>query len=219
MPPAKKALLIGATGLIGAHCLQELIMDNEFAQIEAWVRRPLDLSHPKLQSIIMNLGDIPQIVSTDATHIFCCLGTTIRKAGSQNAFRKVDYEYVVELAKLAERSHVEKFLVISSIGANAESGNFYLRVKGEMEEAVKSLSIPAIIIIRPSMLLGKRQEFRLGEQIGKGLMLVFNFLLVGKLRKYRGIKSVTVAKAMVRLAKEHSEGRIEVESNHIGNWQ
>jgi uncharacterized protein YbjT (DUF2867 family) len=219
MPSIKTALLIGATGLTGSLCLRELIADNYFTYIEAWVRKPLDISHPKLKSILMDFSMISQLPSTTATHIFCCLGTTIRKAGSQEAFREVDYGYVVELAKLAERSHAETFLVISSLGANAGSGNFYLRVKGEMEETIKKCTIPSIIIMRPSMLLGNRPEFRAGEQIGKGLMKAFNFLLVGKLKRYRGIEAATVARAMLTLAKEQSEGTFIVESDHIHKWQ
>jgi uncharacterized protein YbjT (DUF2867 family) len=219
MPSIKKVLLIGATGLTGSQCLRELIADNNFAQIEAWVRKPLDISHPKLKCVITDFSKISHIQSTTATHIFCCLGTTIRKAGSQEAFREIDCGYVVELAKLAERSHAEKFIVISSLGASADSGNFYLHVKGEMEEAVKNCSIPSIIILRPSILLGKRQEFRIGEVIGKGLFRTFNFLLVGKLKKYRGIESATVARAMLTLAKEQSEGVYIIESDHIHKWQ
>jgi uncharacterized protein YbjT (DUF2867 family) len=219
MSTSKKALLIGATGLIGSHCLQELITDKEFAHVEIWVRNPLEIKHPGLKCVIKDFRSISKISSTDATHIFCCLGTTIKIAGSKEAFREVDYEYVVELARLAERSGTEKFLVVSSIGANSRSGNFYLRVKGEMEEAIKCCKIPSIIIMKPSMLLGKRKEFRAGEQIGKGLMLAFDFLLVGKLKKYRGNEAATVARAMVTLAKEQNTGIFLADSDHIRKWK
>lgn len=218
-PIAKKALIVGASDLIGGCCLQELTNVIEFTHIESWGRKPLKISNSRLKNVQVNFTDIAKIPSTDATHLFCCLGTTIRKAGSQAAFREVDFEYVVALAKLAERSHAEKFLVISSIGANSGSGNFYLRVKGEMEEAVKSLAIPSIIFMRPSMLLGKRPEFRIGEEFGKMIMLAFNFLLVGKLRKYRAIEATTVARAMLTLAKEPTHGMLVVESDHIHKWQ
>jgi len=219
MTHSKKALLIGASGLIGSHCLQALLDDVYFTQIEVWVRKPLAIKHLKLKCIIRDLGDISQIPATDATHVFCCLGTTIKKAGTQAAFRKVDFDYVVEMAKLAERSHVTNFTLISSIGANPQSGNFYLCVKGQMEEAVKSCSIHSIIILRPSMLLGKRQEFRIGEEVGKALMHALNFLFVGKLRKYRGIQASAVAKEMIELAKESSAGIRVVESDKIRKWQ
>jgi uncharacterized protein YbjT (DUF2867 family) len=219
MPLAKKALIVGASGLIGGSCLTELTNDKEFTHIETWGRKLLKLSNSRLKSVQLDFTGIAKIPSTDATHIFCCLGTTIRKAGSKAAFREVDFEYVLEMAKLAERSKAEKFLVISSIGANSGSGNFYLRVKGEMEEAVRSLSIPSIIFMRPSMLLGRRPEFRIGEEIGKLVMLAFNFMLVGNLRKYRAIEAATVAKAMLTLAKEPTRGMLVVESDHIHKWQ
>jgi uncharacterized protein YbjT (DUF2867 family) len=219
MNPSKNALLIGASGLVGSHCLKILLEDEEFEQIEAWVRRPLEIVDTKLNCVVMDFGDISKISGIKATHVFCCLGTTISKAGSQAAFQEVDLEYVIELAKLAERSHVEKFIVISSIGANPASKNFYLRTKGKMEEGVKSCSIPSAIILRPSMLLGARQEFRLGEQIGKMLMRIFNSLLIGKLIKYRGIEANSVARAMVSLAKEESKGLRVVEYNQMQKWK
>jgi len=215
----KKALIVGATGLIGSNCLKILLNDSSFSLTEVWTRKPMELIHPRLKNIVTDFRDIAKIQSTDATHIFCCLGTTIAKAGSQSAFREVDFEYVLALAKLAERSDTLSFSVISSIGANPKASNFYLRTKGEMEEAVNACSIPSIIILRPSMLLGKRQEFRFGEMVGKALMLAFNFMLVGKLRKYRGIQAVSVASAMVRLAKENSKGIVVIESDQIHKWQ
>jgi uncharacterized protein YbjT (DUF2867 family) len=219
MIPSKKVLLIGASGLIGHHCLRLLLADNEYTHVEIWVRQPFEIKHPKLKCIVTDFNDITKIPSTDATHIFCCLGSTIKKAGSQSAFRKVDYEYVAELAKLAERSHAENFSVVSSIGANPNSGNFYLRVKGEMEVSLKACSIPSILILRPSMLLGKRQEFRFGELMGKAMMQSFGFLLVGKLRKYRGIQAETVARVIVKLAKKQSKGILILESDQINKWQ
>jgi len=210
-----KALLVGATGLIGSHCLQALLYDNAFTEVEAWVREPLGLIHSKLRIVLIDFPYISRIPTTDASYVFCCLGTTIRNAGSQDAFRKVDFEYVVEMAKLAQRSGVEKFLVISSLGAGVGASNFYLRTKGEMEEEVIRCGLPAVVILRPSMLLGKRKEFRPAEVVGKAAMQVFNFILFGKLKKYRAIKASDVARAMVRLAKDNNTGVLKIESDQI----
>lgn len=210
-----KALLVGATGLIGSNCLQELLNDNAFTEVEAWVRKPLGITHPKLRIVLVDFPDIPRIPSTDASHVFCCLGTTIKNAGSEEAFRRVDYEYVVEMAMLAQRSGVKKFLVISSLGASFNASNFYLRTKGEMEAEVIKCGIPSIVILRPSMLLGKRNEFRPAEVIGKAIMPVFNFILIGKMKKYRAIQASDVAKAMVRLATDDNTGVLKIESDQI----
>ncbi len=201
----KKALLLGSSGLIGSHCLIELLADEYYTTIEIWVRTSSGIKHPKLKETIIDFDNIKN-KSTDAQHVFCCLGTTIKKAKSQEAFRKVDFDYVVDLAKISEKSEVEKFLVISSIGAKMNTKNFYLRTKGQMEKAIKQCKIPSIFIFQPSILLGKRKEFRFGELIAKFLMRLFKYLFWGKMKKYRGIEATNIAKAMVMLAKEENQG-------------
>lgn len=201
----KKALLLGSSGLIGSHCLTELLADEYYSIVEIWVRTSSGIKHPKLIETIIGFDDIKNR-NTDAQHVFCCLGTTIKKAKSQEAFRKVDYDYVVDLAKISEKSGVGKFLVISSIGAKVKTGNFYLRTKGEMEDAIKQCKIPAIFIYQPSILLGKRKEFRFGEIIAKFMMRMLKYLFWGKMKKYRGIEASTIAKAMVMVAKEENLG-------------
>lgn len=215
MNKSRKALLVGATGLIGSYCLQALLDDDAFAEVEVWARKPLGIVHHKLRIVLIDFPNISRIPSTDASHVFCCLGTTIKNAGSQDAFRKVDFEYVVEMAKLAKRSGVGKFLVISSLGVNVGASNFYLRTKGEMEEEVINCGPPAVVVLRPSMLLGKRNEYRPAEVIGQAVMKVFRFILFGKLKKYRAIEASDVARAMVILAKESKKGVIKIESDQI----
>lgn len=215
MNKSNKALLIGASGLIGNYCLKALLEDDSFAEVEVWVRKPLGIIHRKLRIVFIDFPNISHIPNTDASHIFCCLGTTIKKAGSQDAFRKVDFEYVVEMAKLAKRSGVGKFLVISSIGASVGASNFYLRTKGEMEEEVINYGPSTVVIFRPSMLLGKRNEFRPAEIIGQAMMKVFKFILISKLKKYRAIEASDVALAMVMLAKQSKNGVITLESDQI----
>jgi uncharacterized protein YbjT (DUF2867 family) len=129
------------------------------------------------------------------------MGTTIKVAGSQDAFMKVDYTYVLNFAQLAKRNGIDKFIVVSSLGADKNSANFYLKVKGDVENDLTRLKFKNLIIVRPSMLLGDRKEFRLGELIGKKIMKGLAFLFVGKLKKYKAIEASTVAKAMLMLSK------------------
>ena len=210
-----KALIVGSTGLIGNCCLQELLTDDTYTVIEIWVRKPTEYSQHRLIEKLINFDKISEMPSTDADHMFCCLGTTINKVKSKELFVKIDRDYVTELAKLAERSGCKSFVVISSIGANSNSGNFYLRTKGEMEDALKKLAIPSIYILRPSILLGKRNEFRFGELLGKAFMVGFQFLFIGKLRKYRGIQASVVGRAMISLAKSEGNGIFTIESDQI----
>jgi uncharacterized protein YbjT (DUF2867 family) len=215
----KKALLIGATGLTGTECLKLLLNDDFYSGVEIWVRRPTGISHPKLIENVIDFDKIHQIENLKADHVFCCLGTTIGKAGSQENFYKIDHDYVLACAKVAERSQAGKFLYISSIGANIASGNFYLRTKGQVEESLSQLIIPSVVIFRPSMLLGNRKEFRLGERIGKAIMTVFQFLMIGSLRKYRGIQASQVANAMIVEAKSTENGGFRIiESDMIQEY-
>ena len=203
----KTAIVLGATGLIGSYCLEHLLKSDEYEKVIALVRKSTGMSHPKLIQQQIDFDSMSEYANLFAADdVFCCLGTTIKVAGSQDAFRKVDYTYVAEAARLAANKGCRQFLVVSSIGANSKSSNFYLRVKGEMEEAVQKNSLEAIHIFRPSMLLGPRKEFRLGERIGKVLMTVFAPLLFGSLRKYKPIQAETVAKTMLDAAKTGKAG-------------
>jgi uncharacterized protein YbjT (DUF2867 family) len=211
MDTAHKALLIGASGLIGKQCLNLLLTDTYYSEVEIWVRKSLSISHPKLKERIVDF-DTMDAQTTEARSVFCCLGTTIKRAGSQEAFVKVDHDYVLSLAGVARKSGAHNFLVISSIGANPASENFYLRTKGTMEDDVKAVGIPAVSILRPSFLMGHRDEKRTGETIAKAIMTIFGFMLVGGLRKYRGILDTVVAKAMIHLSKQELIGFNIVES-------
>jgi uncharacterized protein YbjT (DUF2867 family) len=213
-----RALIIGATGLIGSYCLKEMLNDDSYSSVEIWVRKHTGITHLKLTERVINFEILSDLNLNGIDHVFCCLGTTIHKAKTKEAFSKVDKEYVSELAKLAESSECQKFLVVSSIGANKNSKNFYLRTKGEMEELVKKKSVPAIYILQPSMLLGNRKEFRFGEIIGKTMMFLIEFMLIGKMRKYRGIHASTIAKALLQLAKLDKEGVFVLTSDQIDRF-
>jgi uncharacterized protein YbjT (DUF2867 family) len=215
----KKALLIGATGLTGGECLNLLLNDYYYDGVEIWVRKSTGITHKKLIERIIDFDKIHLIDCNNADHVFCCLGTTINKAKSKDNFYRIDHDYVINCARVAEKSKSEKFLYISSLGANKDSGNFYLRTKGKVEESLNKIIIPCVIIFRPSMLLGNRGEFRLGEKIGKAIMTAFQFLLIGSLKKYRGVRAEQVAKAMIEEAKSTTDcGFRIIESDQIQEY-
>jgi uncharacterized protein YbjT (DUF2867 family) len=203
----KTAILLGSKGLIGNHVLHLLLTDNDYEKVKVFVRKPLLINHPKLEQYIVNFNDsnsFEKLVTGDV--IFCCLGTTIKIAGSQDAFRKVDYKYPLTFAQAGKQNNVKQYLIISSMGATTSTSNFYLKTKGEVEAAIKNLNFYSFVILRPSMLLGDRKEFRLGEIIGKVVMQAISFLFIGSLKKYKAIQANTVAQAMIRQSKTATEG-------------
>ncbi|ALI98418.1 oxidoreductase [Rufibacter tibetensis] len=207
MVSPKVALIAGASGLVGGHCLQLLLQSPRYNKVISVGRKKLNLEHPKLQQIIVDFDNLEQYHhSLIADDVYCCLGTTIKKAGSKENFRKVDYTYVVNLAKITSRHFATQFLVVSALGADSHSRIFYNHVKGEMEEAVKKLPFTAVHIFQPSLLLGERQEVRLGERAAATFMKTAGFLFNGPLRKYKGIHAKTVAKAMLEAAKQDGGG-------------
>jgi len=218
MQKTYKGLIIGATGLCGKNCLYKLLKDPDYTEVKIWVRKTSGISHPKLTEKIIDFDNMESLEETDAEHVFCCLGTTIKKAGSQTSFYKIDHGYVISAAKIAARSGAKKFLYISSIGANAQSKNFYLRTKGKVEEDLKKVFPNGLFIFRPSMLMGPREEFRFGEKIGKAFMRTFGFIFIGRLKKYRGIEASMVANAMILLAKSEKKGINIIESDKISEF-
>lgn len=213
---AKTAILIGSTGLTGYHLLRKLISSDAYNKVICFVRQSSKLSHPKLTQHIVDF-DKPESYQDliEGNDMFCCLGTTIKKAGSQEAFEKVDLHYPLQFAKMGAMKGVKHFSIMSSIGANPQSNNFYLRTKGKCEEGLRILPFQSVSIFRPSILIGNRKEFRLGEIIGKYAMRGLSVFMVGKLRKYRPIKSKDVACAMFRIAQENTVGFHVYESNEI----
>lgn len=203
----KSALIAGATGLTGNKLVKVLLDHTEYEKVYVFVRRPLAMDHPKLEQIQIDyyrLDAYKKYFQVD--DVFCCLGTTIKKAGSQKAFRRVDYDYPVALARLAKSAGVKNFLVISAMGADSRSNIFYNRVKGQMEDSLKKIELPALHIFQPSLLLGDRQEFRLGEKAASIITPVFSPLLRGGMKKYKPIQAKQVAKAMCAAAQSGSDG-------------
>lgn len=195
------ATIIGATGLIGGHLLDMLLNDASFTTVRILIRRPLAISHSKLEKNLVDFNDMESfrlaLEGTDV--IFCCIGTTMKKMkGDQAAYRKVDYDIAVNAAKLGKAKGCEKFVLVSAVGADSKSRNFYLRLKGETEEAVHHSGIESVYILRPSLLIGNRKEFRAGEKLATWLMPLFSFLLPAK---YKPVKASDVARAMITAIK------------------
>jgi uncharacterized protein YbjT (DUF2867 family) len=206
---AKKAVLFGATGLVGNACLDLLLQDGRYEQVHVVGRRAPARTHAKLVVHSADLGDVDALAALPVgsiDEVMCCLGTTIAKAGSQEAFRRVDFDYVVNAAKFAKATGAAQFLLVSSVGANAHSNVFYTRVKGETEDAVASLGVASVGVFRPSLILGPREESRLRERAAKSVMETVSFALVGGLSKYRPIHAATIAQAMLNAAARQAHG-------------
>ena len=213
----KTALIAGASGLIGAQLLPLLLASDRYTKVIAVGRRPLPQVHPKLEQRVLDFDQLEDhAMRLIADDVYCCLGTTMRRAGSKQAFYQVDYLYVVTLAALTARNFAAQLLLVSAMGADPDSRFYYNRVKGEMEEAVKQTLFRAIHIFRPSLLLGEREEKRVGERLGAVLLRVLHPVLVGPLRKYRAVSAATVAHAMLHAAQDDSGGiRVHL-SDEIG---
>jgi uncharacterized protein YbjT (DUF2867 family) len=197
----KTALIAGGTGLVGGFVLKRLLAHSDYRRVEIWVRRELPIHHPKLNGRVVDFARLDDITGKiEADEVYCCLGTTIKKAGSQAAFRRVDHDYPLALARIARASGAEKFLMVSALGADPKSPVFYSRVKGEAEQAIAATGLSKAYFFRPSILFGPREEKRPGEKIGIALGKLIVPLLIGGLRKYRPIHADTVAAAMVYVA-------------------
>ena len=214
--PGRTALVLGATGLVGGQCVDLLLADAGWARVIVIGRRPLDRQHPKLAQRVTDLERMDEAGEAFAADdVFCCLGTTIRKAGSREAFLRVDHDYPVAAGRLASARGASRFLLVSALGADAGSRIFYNRVKGEVERDVSALPVTGVALARPSLLLGRRAEHRGGEALAQPVMPLLSPVLRGPLRKYRAIEARTVARAMVRLAREGFTGVRVVESDEL----
>jgi uncharacterized protein YbjT (DUF2867 family) len=195
----KTAIVFGATGLVGSELLYQLIRDIRYRGIKVFTRRELNIEHIKVIEHVVDVEDpgrYADLVKGD--DLFICLGTTRRKAGSVKKMEEIDRDLPFEIAKTALMNGVKNIAVVSSIGANASSGNYYTRIKGEMEDKIKALDFSRKLVLRPSILLGKRSETRIFESIGKVLVKTFSFALRGRNRRFRGIKASDVAWVMVK---------------------
>jgi uncharacterized protein YbjT (DUF2867 family) len=212
----KSALLLGATGLVGKALLRLLLQDTSYGRVRILLRKDTLPHHPKAEKIVVNFDTLSAHAEEFAVDdVFCCLGTTIKKAGSQEAFYKVDATYPYEAARLAKEKGAKQFLIVTAMGSDKNSAIFYNRTKGEAEEKISALQLPAFHIIRPSLLLGERDEKRTGEKIGQAVMGTLNFLMLGPLKKYKAIEADKVARAMLNIAKQNLAGKHIYESDQL----
>ena len=212
----KTALLIGGSGLIWGHCLAYLLADDHYDRVKALVRHPLAAAHPKLIQHQVNFERLQHhFAGIQADDVYCCLGSTLKKAGSQSAFYRVDFTYPAEIARLSLKNGAEQFLLVSALGADPESSIFYNRVKGEIEQAIAGYGFSGFYIFRPSLLLGARKERRPAEELGKRLLPCFSFVFKGPLKRYKPIEAQAVASAMVTTAKAAPRGKQIFESSRI----
>ncbi|HRP58054.1 NAD(P)H-binding protein [Agriterribacter sp.] len=206
---AKTAVLLGATGLIGNHLLHFLLEDDYFTTIRVLVRKPFAFIHPKLEIQITDFSDHDNFHSAlgRGDTIFCCIGTTMKKVkGDKTVYRSIDFDIPVRAAQWGIDNGFSQYLVVSAIGANASSSNFYLQLKGSMEAAIHALPYASLHIFRPSLLLGPREEKRKGERLAQSIIPALSFMLAGSLKKYRAINAADVAKAMLAAAKSDKTG-------------
>jgi uncharacterized protein YbjT (DUF2867 family) len=205
----KTAIIAGATGLVGSFLVKILLQDENYHKVKILVRNTIDLSHPKLEQIPFNFND-PQKELIHGDEFYCCLGTTIKKAGSQQKFKQVDYEYPVNLAHIAHENGLKAFAIITALGADEKSRFFYNKVKGETEKALMKIPFEKLIILRPSLLLGERKENRFGEEVAKKFMSLLGFLFP---KKIKGIHGSQVALCMAYSLAEAKQGTSIIESD------
>lgn len=213
----KTALLLGATGLVGGECLKRLISNDHYRRIVVLTRSAIsdDLRKAKIEHHVINFDRIDEHRSLlKADHVLCALGSTIKKAGTKDQFYKVDFTYVYEIAKASAEQGAEHFLLVSSIGANPESGFFYNRVKGELEKVLRQLPFRSISIFRPSLILGDRKESRFNEEISKWAAGIFSFAIP---EKYQPIDAADIASAMLHTARANRPGVKIHDSDEIKN--
>ena len=215
----RTALIAGASGLVGRYLLDQLLGSPDYARVVAVVRRPLDVEHPRLVEVIARFEALEQLSEPlRGDDAFCCLGTTMRRAGSREAFQAVDQGAVLAFAWAAQRGGARRFALVSSMGADPASRFFYARIKGETERALQVMGFAALDLFRPSLLLGPRPEYRFGERLGAAGLALSRPLLVGPWRKYRAIHAATVARAMVRAVQGPAEGGTRIyESDAIAD--
>ena len=201
----KTAIVLGATGLVGKAVVSQLIQEDGISKIIAVTRREHDFNNRKVHNLVVNFEQLAEYADQfKADMLFSCLGTTVKQAGSIAAQRNVDLDYQYEIADIAAQNQIAHYLLVSSSGANSQSKNAYLQMKGELEEKVKQLPFKCISIVQPSLLKGERNHFRLAESLGN-LILPLVCLIPG-LRQYRPISGQQVAKKLVSLSKTHVTG-------------
>lgn len=211
-----KALLIGATGLTGTDTLKQLIQSDEYSEVITVSRKQPELKSPKIKSILIdfdNPGNVTELIKVD--HVFCSMGSTMAKSGSKEVFLKSDYHYPFYFAQKMKENGTHTFVLVSSLGADSNSPIFYSKTKGQLEDALIQLKFPKLVILRPSILLGARNESRPAEAIGQWMAQKLSFVFAGPLSKYKGISSQAVASCMIQQALNPKDGLIIIENEDI----
>ena len=202
----KKAIILGATGLTGSHLLNLLLNDSDYDTIKVFTRKKLSMAHPKLEEHVVDLLKISDYTTEfRADVVFCCIGTTKAKTPDKDLYRAIDYGIPVEAAKLAKQNAIDHFIVISALGAKAESKVLYSKLKGEMERDVLAQKIEQTHFLQPSLIVGNRNEKRTGEDLSKQFMKLFGFLIP---TRYKMIEARTIAKAMAQIARKPTKEHI-----------
>jgi uncharacterized protein YbjT (DUF2867 family) len=210
----KTAIVIGATGLVGSELLTLLLASAEYASVLVLSRRSSRLAHAKLTERRIDF-DAPDLRGITGDDFFCAFGTTLRKAGSKEAQRRIDCDYPTTLASLLKRQGVRRMFLVSSLGADANARSFYLNTKGKLECNIIGLDFDRTVIVRPSVLVGNRPEFRRGEEMAIRVMSVLSPLLRGRLAKYRPIEASAVARCLLQQAASHTSGLSIIESDQL----
>lgn len=197
----------GASGLVGNELLIQLLNDSRTEKVLVLARNPLGFGHPKMQVVLVAFEDLDKLEVAEKIDVgFCALGTTLRKAGSKEKQQQIDRDFVISFSKFCQKSGVQNIGVVSSIGANEKSSNFYLRTKGQMESGVSAVGIPTTVFIRPSFLIGPRKEKSVRDKLFQMLSFIISPLLFGKAKKYRGIHASRVAQSLIKATINKSEG-------------
>lgn len=210
----RSAIVVGATGLVGSELVKQLCACDEYVSVTVIVRQKINFTHDKL---IVKVRDFNRLEEKDidfAHEVYCCLGTTIKKAGSREAFEKVDFSYPLHIASLAKKKGIPHFIVITAMGAKAKSFVYYNRVKGMLERDLIALDLPQLSIVRPSLLTGPRKEFRLGERLGALVLTVIRPVLIGPLKRFSAIEAQQVAQAMVCIALYEPKSKLTIYQSH-----
>ncbi|MFI2132023.1 NAD(P)H-binding protein [Lysinibacillus fusiformis] len=210
----RAAIVVGATGLAGSSLVEQLCENDEYVSVTVIARRTPTFKHPKLEVKIRDFDRLEEQDIAFAHELYCCLGTTIKKAGSRKAFEKVDFEYPLAIASLAKKRGIPHFLVITAMGANESSPFYYNRVKGKLEHDLMELGLQQLSIIRPSLLVGERNELRLGEKVGEKVLKLAKPLLIGPLKRFRAIEASQVAKAMMIIALHGKQQLVTIYPSH-----
>jgi len=215
-----KAVIVGATGLVGRELVRLLLNNKNYSKVTVIARKRLSVVHPRLEQQLISFDELhecPKEWFEDAD-VFCTLGTTIKKAKTKEMFRRVDHDYVIEVGKLVVRHQARKLIVVTAMGANEQSMFFYNKVKGQTERDLQELKLPQLIIVRPSLIIGDRHEFRFGEAMAVKLSGWLSFAFKGRMSKYKPNEAKVIAQALSKLALLCTEQVRVVTSDEISYW-